>query len=351
MTEFLSEYGMFLAKSVTLVVAVLFLVGGIIATAARNRHGQDEGTLRVKHLNEEIRALKEGLTDEILPAAMRKKVLKQRKKEQKQKDKEQDKQAKAGEPEERSRVFVLDFNGDIQASAVGNLRNEISAVLQVASDKDEVVVRLESPGGLVHSYGLAASQLKRVRDREIPLTICVDQVAASGGYMMACIGSRLMAAPFAVIGSIGVVAQIPNFHRLLKKNNVDVELMTAGEYKRTLTIFGENTDKMREKFQEELDDTHLLFKQFVRDNRASLDLDKVATGEHWFGLRALELGLVDELKTSDEYLVERSDQAEVFEVRWEEKRRLIDRLGLAAEGAITRSLNRVLQRAGSRWMH
>ena len=278
-------------------------------------------------------------------------MLKQRKKEQKQTDKEQDKQAKAGGLDMDARVFVLDFNGDIQASAVGNLRNEISAVLQVASDKDEVVVRLESPGGLVHSYGLAASQLKRVRDREIPLTICVDQVAASGGYMMACIGSRLMAAPFAVIGSIGVVAQIPNFHRLLKKNNVDVELMTAGEYKRTLTIFGENTDKMREKFQEELDDTHLLFKQFVRDNRASLDLDKVATGEHWFGLRALELGLVDELKTSDEYLVERSDQAEVFEVRWEEKRRLIDRLGLAAEGAITRSLNRVLQRAGSRWMH
>ena len=347
MTEFLSEYGMFLAKSVTLVLAVLFLVGGIIATAARNRHAPDDGTLRVKNTNEEIRALREGLTDEILPAAQRKKVHKERKKEQKQKDK----QAKTAEPDKRAKVFVLDFNGDLQASAVSNMRNEISAVLQVAEQDDEVVVRLESPGGLVHGYGLAASQLKRVRDKGIALTICVDQVAASGGYMMACIGSRLMAAPFAVIGSIGVVAQIPNFHRLLKKNNVDVELMTAGEYKRTLTIFGENTDKMREKFQEELDDTHLLFKDFVRENRPSLDLDKVATGEHWFGMRALELGLVDELKTSDEYLVERSESADVFEVRWEEKRKLMDRLGFAAEGAISRSLSSVLQRATSRWMH
>lgn len=349
MTEFLSEYGMFLAKAVTLVVAVLFTVGGIIATASRGRHGHEEGTLRVKHVNDEIKTLKEGLADEILPDALRKKAQKQRKKEHK---KEHKQQAKGADAEaEKQKVFVLDFNGDLQASAVENLRNEISAVLQVADKDDEVMLRLESPGGLVHGYGLAASQLKRIRDRGVALTICVDQVAASGGYMMACIGSRLLAAPFAVIGSIGVVAQIPNFHKLLKKNDVDVELMTAGEYKRTLTLFGENTDKMREKFQEELDDTHQLFKEFVRENRPSLDLDKVATGEHWFGLRALELGLVDELKTSDEYLLERSDSAEVFEVRWEEKRKLIDRLGFAAEGALTRSFNRVLQKASSRWMH
>lgn len=346
MIEFLTEYGMFLAKAVTLVLAILFLVGGIVATAARNRGGGDDGTLRVRHLNEEMKALQDGLTDQVVPPGQLKKLHKQRKKEQKAKDKQESK----ADGDSPSRVFVIDFEGDIRASAVDSLRREISAVLQVADKQDEVVVRLESPGGLVHSYGLAASQLRRIRDHGLPLTVCIDEVAASGGYMMACIGSRLLAAPFAVIGSIGVVAQIPNFHRLLKKHEVDVELMTAGEYKRTLTVFGENTDKMREKFQEELEDTHQLFKDFVSQNRPQLDLEQVATGEHWFGLRALELSLVDELKTSDEYLLQRCDEAQVFEVRWEEKRRLADRLGLAAEGALGRTVDRIWQSATSRWM-
>jgi len=345
-TEFLVEYGLFLAKAVTFVVALLFVVSGIVQAASRNRHREDEGTLRVRHLSKEIDALKEDLRHEILPEHLRKLEMKQHKKDEKKKRKAE----KKGTDEAKSRLFVLDFDGDVHASAVDNLRREISAVLQVAEANDEVVVRLESPGGLVHSYGLAASQLLRVRQHGLKLTVCVDMVAASGGYLMACIADRIIAAPFAVVGSVGVVAQIPNFHRLLKKHDVDVELMTAGEYKRTMTIFGENTDKDRQKFQEELEDTHLLFKEFVRENRPSLDVDRIATGEHWYGIRGKELGLVDELMTSDEYLVKRNADAEIYEIHWEIKRKLAERLGLSAEGVLMRTFDKWLHRNGSRWL-
>ncbi|MGK3627588.1 protease SohB, partial [Acinetobacter sp. A11] len=149
------------------------------------------------------------------------------------------------------KIFVLDFKGDIQASAVENLREEITLILATAkAGRDRIVVRLESPGGMVHGYGLAAAQLVRLRDAGFHLTICVDKVAASGGYMMACIANEIIAAPFAIVGSIGVVAQVPNFNRLLKEHNVDFELYTAGQYKRTVTMFGENTPEGKAKFEE-----------------------------------------------------------------------------------------------------
>ena len=341
MIDFLYQYGMFLAQVVTLVVAILVVIGGIVSAAARNRHRVSrDGELRVKHLNEEFDDLRESIVDQVLPDAERKAEHKKKRKEEKARNKQR---KKAGaEAKSKPRMFVLDFNGDIQASDVARLRREISAVLEVATGDDEVLLRLESPGGLVHSYGLAASQLKRLRGRGVKLTVAVDQVAASGGYMMACIADRILAAPFAVIGSIGVVAQVPNFHRLLKKNDIDVELMTAGEYKRTLTMLGENTDKGREKFQQELEETHQLFKGFVREHRRTLDLDAVATGEHWFGTRAKELGLVDEIMTSDEYLQGRKEHLDLYELNWEYKRKLAERLGVSVENAGVRLIDRFL---------
>lgn len=349
MIEFLMEYGLFLAKVATLVVAILFVIGGIVSTAARQRGPRDQdGEIRVRHLNGEFDALRDGIREAILPEPARKALVKQQRKDDKARAKAE-KKAGAVAAEHKSRVFVLDFDGDIHASGVDALASEISALLQVADKKDEVVVRLESPGGLVHSYGLAASQLRRIRAGGLRLTVCVDRVAASGGYMMACIADRIIAAPFAVIGSIGVVAQVPNFHRLLKRNEIDVELLTAGEYKRTLTMFGENTDHGRAKFQEELEDTHLLFKDFVRENRRSLDIDRVATGEHWFGSRAKELGLVDDLQTSDDYLLSRCRDAEVYEVSWHTRQKLAERLGLSFESAVMRITERWFHRGAQRW--
>lgn len=347
MIEFLLEYGMFLAKLLTVLVAVLIVISAIGALAGRQRHQDDDGYLRVKHLNEETDELRDGLRLETMSEGARKADIKRQRKEEKQKRKAE---KKAPLPEKsRPNVYVLDFDGDVQASAVVNLRREISAVLQVASKEDEIVIRLESPGGLVHSYGLAASQLRRIGNQGIQLTVCVDEVAASGGYMMACIGDRILAAPFAVLGSVGVVAQLPNFNRLLRKNDIDVELHTAGEYKRTLTVFGENTDEDRLKFREELEDTHILFKQFVQENRRQLDVDKIATGEHWYGVRALELGLVDEILTSDEYLLKRMKSANVYEISWQHKKRLAERLGMAAQLSFDRVLNRLMQLAFKRW--
>lgn len=229
------------------------------------------------------------------------------------------------------KIFVLDFKGDIQASAVENLREEITLILATAkAGRDRVVVRLESPGGMVHGYGLAAAQLVRLRDAGFHLKICVDKVAASGGYMMACIANEIISAPFAVVGSIGVVAQVPNFNRLLKEHNVDFELYTAGQYKRTVTMFGENTPEGKAKFEEELQQTHILFKHFVEKYRPQLNVDKVATGEHWYGQDALDLNLVDKLQTSDEYLLALLPQHDVYVINTRKKATLGEKLGLQA---------------------
>ena len=345
MLEFAYEYGMFLAKIVTFVIALLFVISGVVSLAGRQRQEHEDGYLRVRHLNDDLEDLRDGLRHEILSESARKAEEKKRRKDDKLKKKAE---KKLPESAAKPRLFVLDFDGDVRASAVSQLRRELSAVLQVAEAQDEVLVRLESPGGMVHSYGLAASQLRRIRSQGLRLTVAVDQVAASGGYMMACIADRIIAAPFAVLGSIGVVAQIPNFHRLLKKNDIDVELLTAGEYKRTLTMFGQNTDSDRAKFQEELEDTHVLFKDFVRENRRALDIDKVATGEHWYGIRALQLGLADELLTSDEYLLRRSKEADIYELAWQAKRTLADKLGFGVGQAFERVLERWFHRGSQR---
>lgn len=320
MTAFFLEYGMFLAKSVTLVAALLLCLAGLISAVREARHQEPE-RLEVDPLNDRLERMRDLIEGEILDDSALKKLGKKRSKEKKA--------AAKHSPDGRARLFVLDFEGDLEASAVSQLREEITALLQVLKPGDEVLLKLESEGGLVHGYGLAASQLKRLRDKKIKLTVAVDKVAASGGYLMACVADHILAAPFAVVGSIGVVAQIPNVHRLLKKHDVDVELHTAGVHKRTLTMLGENTDAAREKFREELEDTHRLFKQFVTEHRPQVTIDKVATGEHWFGTRALAIKLVDELKTSDDYLLERADNADLFALRYRRKKPLSERLHIS----------------------
>ena len=229
------------------------------------------------------------------------------------------------------KIYVLDFKGDVQASAVENLREEITLILATAkAGRDRVVLRLESPGGMVHGYGLAAAQLVRLREAGFNLTICVDKVAASGGYMMACIANEIVSAPFAIVGSIGVVAQVPNFNRLLKEHHVDFELYTAGQFKRTVTMFGENTAEGKAKFEEELQQTHSLFKHFVENYRPKLNVEKVATGEHWYGKDALNLNLVDKLQTSDEYLLNQLLQHDVYVIQTRRKPTLGEKIGLQA---------------------
>lgn len=310
--EFIGEYGLFLAKFAT--VALLFVfAAGLFTVIGR---GKDESHgLSIKNINDKYRHMSLVLNARIMPKKDFKKFVKQQKQAGKDKP-----------PGGGKKIFVLDFKGNIKASGVAALREEITAILTVATDQDEVVALLESGGGTVHGYGLGASQLRRIRDRGIKLTAAVDKVAASGGYMMACVADRIIAAPFAIVGSIGVLAQIPNFHRLLKKLDIDFEQITAGDYKRTLTLFGENTARDREKFQAELEDTHALFKEFVRDNRAQVDLDRIATGEHWYGKRALELQLVDELMTSDDYLSNAARDADIYRIKYQRKKPVAERV-------------------------
>ncbi|HNP36378.1 MAG TPA: protease SohB [Woeseiaceae bacterium] len=321
MSQFFIEYGLFLLKSVTIVIALIILIA-VAATAGRK--GSHEG-LEVESLNKKFQALAHTLRLAVLNKSEQKKQAKQEKKRQK---------AAGKNASNRRRSFVIDFKGDLKASAVPSLREEVSAILDVATADDQVIVRLENYGGVVHEHGLAASQLVRIRNADIPLYVCVDKVAASGGYLMACVASKIYAAPFAILGSIGVLAQIPNFNRLLDNHGVNFEQITAGKYKRTVTMFGENTDEDRAKLKEELEEVHTLFKSAVATYRPDLDLERLATGEHWYGTRALELKLADELKTSDELLRELAAERDLFHLSYKIKQPLQKRLMANVDSAL-----------------
>lgn len=348
--DFISEYGIFLAKTITIVAGLGFFLIAVLTAGQRLKKQDKQGHIEVKSLNEKYREMSDAMQANILSESAYNEICKTEKKEQKAKLKAEKsrKRSKESLKPEKTRVFVVDFVGDIRASASHALAEQVTAILTQATPDDEVVILLESSGGMVHSYGLASSQLQRLREKGIPLTVCVDKVAASGGYMMACIANKLLAAPFAVIGSIGVVAQIPNINRLLKKHDIDFEMLTAGEYKRTLTVLGENTEKGRQKFQQEIQETHDLFKDFVSSNRPELDMAAVATGEVWFGNKALEKGLIDAVKTSDDYLFQRHSEAELYKISWVEKHSIVERFGLAAESVMERVFLRVYNELESR---
>nr|WP_318381542.1 protease SohB [uncultured Enterobacter sp.] len=331
--ELLSEYGLFLAKIATVVVAIAIVAVLIVNLAQRKRQ---RGELRITNLSEQYKEMQEEVSVALLDDHQQKLWHKAQKKKAKREAKTAKANAKQGvsTTSVKPRVFVLDFKGSMDAHEVSSLREEVTAVITIARPEDQVLLRLESPGGVVHGYGLASSQLQRLRDKNIPLTVAVDKVAASGGYMMACVADKIVAAPFAILGSIGVVAQIPNFNRFLKSKDIDIELHTAGQYKRTLTLLGENTEEGRQKFRESLNDTHDLFKDFVKRMRPTLDIDAVATGEHWYGVQAQEKGLVDDVGTSDDLLLGLITERDVISVRYAQRKKLMDRFtGSAAESA------------------
>ena len=319
MSDFLFEYGLFAAKVLTIVLGFLITLAFFVAIILSKKKEKEESYLEIENINDKLEDLQDNLESEILSESEYKKLQKLRKKEKKQEEKNKKKANKQEDGqvlEEKSRIFVLKFHGDLTASSVDNLREEITAVLMVAQETDEILIVLESSGGIVHNYGLAAAQLQRIRQQNIKLVVSVDLVAASGGYMMACVADKIIAAPFAIVGYIGVLAQLPNFHKLLQKHNIDIEHHTSGEYKTTLTMLGKNTDKGREKFIAELEDTHNLFKEFVKINRPKIDLQKISTGEYWYGTQAIDLNLIDDIKTSDSYLVEKCKAHNVFTVEY-----------------------------------
>ena len=330
--EFLFEYLAFLAQAITIVVAVLVIISAV--ASAKTKQPREKGYLSITNLNDRFKSVRYAMENALLEPKELKKARKleskQEKKDKKATEKNSTQNLDDGSTQKTTgdgkRFFVIRFDGDVSASSVDCLREEVTAVLEMARETDEVIACIESPGGLVHAYGLAASQLTRVRSKKVSLTVSVDKVAASGGYLMAAVADKIVAAPFALVGSIGVVAQVPNVHRLLKKNDVDVEVLTAGKHKRTLTVLGENTEEGKAKFKEELEDVHALFQEFVLRNRPDLDMEKVATGEAWYGSRAIELGLIDRLVTSDEYIRESCADGEVFEVKWKENVKQIDRI-------------------------
>lgn len=328
--DWVLQYLVFLAKTVTIVMAILVVLLFILV---QRKKSSSQGSLEIEDLTQSYEDIKETMLINTMTDVEIKQFRKTQKKNKKLEKKQNKSKAKiddqniesVGNNKVKPKCYILSFNGSVDAHEVEDLRQEITAVLSVIQSEDKVILKLESPGGVVHGYGLASSQLMRFRQRNIHLTAIVDKVAASGGYMMACTANEIIAAPFAIIGSIGVVAQIPNFHRLLKKNEIDVELQTAGQYKRTITMFGENTEEGRQKFQQELEETHLLFKDFVIENRPQINIDEVATGEHWFAIQAKEKGLIDDIGTSDDFILSQLDQYKIITVNYQRKRKITDR--------------------------
>lgn len=331
----LETLGVFAAQTFLILFAIIVVILVIAMVAAKAQNKQD---ISIENINKKYKNFELALKN----FTANKDDIKAEKKKLKA-EKKQDKPNK--------KLFVVDFDGDVKASAVENLREEVTAILSIASPQDEVVVRIESPGGVVHGYGLAASQLLRVRERGIPLTVCVDKVAASGGYLMSCTANKIISAPFAIIGSIGVVAQVPNFNKVLKKYDVDYKEYTAGEFKRTVSLLGEITEKGEEKFKQQLESTHVLFKSFVNKNRPQLNIDNVATGEYWYGEEALKLGLVDEIKTSDDYLMSFNETHQILKVEHSQKETFADKVsGILGKGLKQAGLSFIAELEARKWL-
>ena len=323
--ELISNYGLFLLKTLTVVISIII----ILSFTLNSKKSKSEGNLSVTNINQELDAIEDNIKKNILNKKDYKIFTKEKKKSKKISEK---------------KLFVLDFKGNIKASEIVSLRREISGILLSYNKGDEVLLRLENSGGTVHEHGLAASQLKRIKDKKIPLTICVDKVAASGGYMMACVANKIISSPFAIIGSIGVLAQLPNFNKLLKNKGIDFEQHTAGNYKRTVTMFGENTDKDREKLSEQLEDIHILFKDFIVSQRKNIDIEKVATGEYWYGKSALDLNLIDEIMTSDEYIMSIKDKFNIIHIKYKPMTSFADKITKVSSKITNKFLNKFAQK-------
>ena len=336
------EYLNFLLETLTIVIAILICLGGALALVARGKMAaKKSGTLIIASMAEDLDEQRDKVEEKILSSCELKRIRKLRKQEKKEKEKLEKKEAKIAKNKSKKnsdqfsrepKVFVIRFVGDMQASAVKGLREQVSAICQIAQKQDEVICCIESGGGAVHAYGLAASQLVRLKSLGLKLTIVIDKIAASGGYLMASIADELVSAPFAIIGSIGVLMQLPNFHKALEDKGIEFEQITSGKYKRTVTMFGKNTEADRKKVEGELSQVHDLFKESIVRYRPKLNIKKVATGEYWLGSDAIKMGLVDRLGTSDEEIFSAYSAGKgLYEFVFEEKKGFLSKLDKKAQ--------------------
>ncbi|XBC41499.1 MAG: protease SohB [Buchnera aphidicola (Nurudea yanoniella)] len=348
---FISNYILFLLKILTIFILFFLIIFLLISTMRKKNKNRDK--LNVISLNNYYKSMKNEIFFAKLSKNEKKIWDKNKKNNKKNKFRNFFKFIKIiktiktiknnNSYEKKSTLYVLDFKGGIQAVELESLRQEISAIILAFKKGDEVLLRLESGGGVVHGYGLAAEQLNRLRKRSIYLTISVDKIAASGGYMMACVANKIIGAPFSIIGSIGVAAQIPNFYKFLEKNNIDIESHTAGEYKRTLTVFGKNTAEAREKFRLELSDIHNLFKEFVCNMRPSLNVKEVFNGKYWFGSIALKKGLIDKINTSDDFIISKMENFTILNLKYMTKKPILKSLIVKIQKNIKNIIFKILK--------
>lgn len=200
---------------------------------------------------------------------------------------------------------VLRFEGDTMATGRQDFARMVDEVLHNKERIQRVIVVVNSPGGGVSVYGQMFAGMERMRNAGVDVTACVDTYAASGGYLMSVPAQRIIAAPFAMVGSIGVVSEFMNFNKLLRRLGVEPMTITAGELKRTVTPLSEVTEENKAAYKAQLEAIHRQFIAVVKKYR-EVDADRVCTGNHWTAAESVELklNLVDGLATSQEYLFE-----------------------------------------------
>lgn len=235
----------------------------------------------------------------------------------------------------RKTAVLLSFNGDINATEVIEFGRAVSMIVQMKDLVSEVYIIINSGGGVVNGYGLLASEIERLHYSEIETYALIDQVAASGGYMAACVANHVVAAPFAYIGSIGVVSEMPNFNQILSDNGINIEQHTAGKSKRTVTPLGKITDEDRNEFKKKLERIHRSFINHVSHYRNINDADEnknsiIFSGDYWIAEETveLELGLVDEISTSQEFLLDKMKEYNIIEITFQENKTKKSKLSL-----------------------
>jgi signal peptide peptidase SppA len=225
----------------------------------------------------------------------------------------------------------------------------VETALTRAFDHDRlkaVALLINSPGGAPTQSGLVAERIRQLADKKgVPVLAFAEDVAASGGYWLACAADEIYAHRTSMVGSIGVISGGFGFTGLLDRFGVERRLHTAGENKARLDPFSPEKPEDVEWLKKMHSQLHELFVDWVKERRGDRlsSTEGLFTGDIWLGSKALELGLIDGLGSLREVIAERYPDAEIFIA--EAKKPLLARLGLGAPAAASAMLDAVTHKA------
>jgi signal peptide peptidase SppA len=197
-----------------------------------------------------------------------------------------------------------------------------------------VALSINSPGGSPVQSALIAQRIRLLaRENEVPVIAFVEDVAASGGYWLACAADEIVADPASIVGSIGVISSGFGFHELISRYGIQRRVHTSGESKSMLDPFQPEKPEDVERLKRLQNEIHDGFKGWVRERRAARlkgDEAMLFTGEFWTAKRGLEFGLVDSLGELRDTLQQRYGKKVHLPVI-QPRRRFLSRFGIGSQ--------------------